>query len=195
MRRHLEWCPACSRELARLGDIPGMLDTVVPADVPPPAPPPRLEEELLDRVAREGRGRPSGRTQAAARSGRWACGRGSDAGPGARTHALGRRRGGVCARQPGRRARRARERRRGSGGRRDPRATPRPGPRSRPRRRLSALVHPKRRSLGERRQLSRARRDGRCRADRGSQARPVPPTGRDPCRQPRPAVLRGRLEY
>jgi anti-sigma factor RsiW len=63
MRRHLEACPACSRELARLGDIPGLLDTVVPADVPPPAPPPRLEEALLDRVAREGRGRPSGRAR------------------------------------------------------------------------------------------------------------------------------------
>ena len=63
MRRHLEWCPACSRELARLGDVPGLLDTVVPADVPPPAPPPHLEEALLDRVAREARGRPSDRAR------------------------------------------------------------------------------------------------------------------------------------
>lgn len=66
MRRHLESCAVCSRQRARLDDIPGLLDTVVPADVPPPAPPPRLEEALLDRVAREGRGRPSGRAR-----GRW----------------------------------------------------------------------------------------------------------------------------
>ena len=63
MRRHLESCSMCSRELARLGDIPVLLDTVVPADVPPPAPPPRLEEALLDHVAREGRRRPGGRTR------------------------------------------------------------------------------------------------------------------------------------
>jgi anti-sigma-K factor RskA len=65
MRRHLESCSACSRELARLGDMPGLLDTVVPADVPPPAPPPRLEEALLDRVARETRSseRPRGRAR------------------------------------------------------------------------------------------------------------------------------------
>ena len=63
MRRHLAGCPVCSREIARLGDIPALLDTIVPADIPPPVPPAELEEALLDRVAREGRERPSGRTR------------------------------------------------------------------------------------------------------------------------------------
>lgn len=67
MRRHLDSCPACSRELARLGDIPRLLDTVAPADVPPPAPPPRLEDALLDRLARETRGRPGGRARGRSR--------------------------------------------------------------------------------------------------------------------------------
>jgi len=64
MRRHLAGCPVCSREIARLGDIPALLDTIVPADIPPPVPPAELEEALLDRVAREGRELPKQRARA-----------------------------------------------------------------------------------------------------------------------------------
>jgi Anti-sigma-K factor rskA/Putative zinc-finger len=56
MKRHLEECELCRREYAALSSIPDLLDRIVPADVPPPAPSPALEEAVLDRVARE-RGR------------------------------------------------------------------------------------------------------------------------------------------
>jgi anti-sigma factor RsiW len=53
LRAHMETCRDCAREHAELAGIPALLDGVEPADVPPPAPPPRLEEAVLDRVARE----------------------------------------------------------------------------------------------------------------------------------------------
>jgi anti-sigma factor RsiW len=56
MKRHLEECEVCRREYAALSSIPHLLDRIGPADVPPPAPSPALEEAVLDRVARE-RGR------------------------------------------------------------------------------------------------------------------------------------------
>lgn len=53
MRRHLESCEPCRREHAALASLPGLLDQIQPADVPPPAPSGSLEEAVLDRVARE----------------------------------------------------------------------------------------------------------------------------------------------
>ncbi len=67
VRRHLETCPACAREHAALADLPALLDRVEPADVPPPAPPPALEEAVLDNWARERRqSRTTGGTRRAA---------------------------------------------------------------------------------------------------------------------------------
>lgn len=57
MRRHLEQCEECRREYESLASIPALLDRIKPADVPPPAPAPSLEEAVLDRVARERGGR------------------------------------------------------------------------------------------------------------------------------------------
>jgi anti-sigma-K factor RskA len=62
MRRHVESCETCRRELAALAPLPRLLDQIDPADVPPPAPPARLEEDLLDRVSREARRLRSRRT-------------------------------------------------------------------------------------------------------------------------------------
>lgn len=56
MRQHLEECEVCRREYSALAGLPALLDRIEPADVPPPAPDPALEEAVLDRVARE-RGR------------------------------------------------------------------------------------------------------------------------------------------
>jgi hypothetical protein len=56
MRRHLAACPHCGPEADRLAALPGLLDRIQPADVPPPALGPRVEEEVLDRFARERRG-------------------------------------------------------------------------------------------------------------------------------------------
>jgi len=53
MRAHVATCPRCRREVAALRRLPALLDEVEPSDVPPPTPPARLEEDLLDRVARE----------------------------------------------------------------------------------------------------------------------------------------------
>lgn len=53
MRRHLEECEECRREYEALAGIPGLLDRIVPADVPPPEPSASLEEAVVDRVARE----------------------------------------------------------------------------------------------------------------------------------------------
>jgi anti-sigma-K factor RskA len=53
MRSHLAVCPQCGPEVDRLAALPGMLDRIVPADVPPPTLSPRVEEAVLDRFARE----------------------------------------------------------------------------------------------------------------------------------------------
>jgi Anti-sigma-K factor rskA/Putative zinc-finger len=53
MRRHVAVCPHCGPEADRLVALPGLLDRIVPADVPPPALSPHVEEEVLDRFARE----------------------------------------------------------------------------------------------------------------------------------------------
>jgi anti-sigma-K factor RskA len=55
MRRHLAACPHCGPEVDRLAALPGLLDRIEPADVPPPALSARVEEEVLDRFARERR--------------------------------------------------------------------------------------------------------------------------------------------
>jgi anti-sigma-K factor RskA len=53
MRRHIAECPRCGREVHGLASLPVLLDHIEPADVPPPTPPPRVEEEVLDRFVRE----------------------------------------------------------------------------------------------------------------------------------------------
>jgi hypothetical protein len=58
MRRHLAGCPQCGPEADRLAALPGLLDRIEPADVPPPALPAEVEEAVLDRFARERRARP-----------------------------------------------------------------------------------------------------------------------------------------
>jgi anti-sigma factor RsiW len=55
MRRHLMDCSACAGEYAALASLPGLLDRIEPSDVPPPVPPPALEEAVLDRWMREHR--------------------------------------------------------------------------------------------------------------------------------------------
>jgi Anti-sigma-K factor rskA/Putative zinc-finger len=55
MRRHVAVCPECGPEAGRMRDLPGLLDRIEPADVPPPTLPPRVEEAVLDRFARERR--------------------------------------------------------------------------------------------------------------------------------------------
>jgi len=57
MRRHLATCPHCGPEADRLAALPGMLDRIQPADVPPPALSAQVEEAVLDRFARERGGR------------------------------------------------------------------------------------------------------------------------------------------
>jgi anti-sigma factor RsiW len=56
MRRHVPDCPYCEPEARALGRLPGLLDSIEPADVPPPSLSPAVEEAVLDRFARE-RGR------------------------------------------------------------------------------------------------------------------------------------------
>jgi Anti-sigma-K factor rskA/Putative zinc-finger len=61
MRRHVAGCPHCGPEADRLAALPGLLDRIAPADVPPPTLSPQVEEAVLDRFARERRegvGRP-----------------------------------------------------------------------------------------------------------------------------------------
>jgi hypothetical protein len=53
MRRHVAGCPYCGPEARALGVLPALLDTIDPADVPPPALSPSVEEAVLDRFARE----------------------------------------------------------------------------------------------------------------------------------------------
>ncbi len=55
MRRHVAVCPECGPEAQRLERLPWLLDRIAPADVPPPALPPQVEEAVLDRFARERR--------------------------------------------------------------------------------------------------------------------------------------------
>jgi anti-sigma-K factor RskA len=57
MGRHLEACPACAAEVGALDGLPRLLDRIEPADVPPPALSPGVEEAVLDRYARERRPR------------------------------------------------------------------------------------------------------------------------------------------
>jgi hypothetical protein len=53
MHRHVPSCQHCTRELRELGGVPVLLETIEPADVPPPTLPPETEEAVLDRFARE----------------------------------------------------------------------------------------------------------------------------------------------
>jgi anti-sigma-K factor RskA len=55
MRRHVAACPHCGPEIDRLAALPGLLDRIAPADVPPPSLSPEVEEAVLDRFARERR--------------------------------------------------------------------------------------------------------------------------------------------
>jgi hypothetical protein len=55
MRSHVAVCPHCGPEADRLAALPGILDRIVPADVPPPSLSPQVEEAVLDRFARERR--------------------------------------------------------------------------------------------------------------------------------------------
>jgi anti-sigma-K factor RskA len=55
MRAHVASCPQCGPEADRLAALPGLLDRIVPADVPPPALSPQVEEAVLDRFASERR--------------------------------------------------------------------------------------------------------------------------------------------
>jgi anti-sigma-K factor RskA len=55
MRRHVAECPYCGPELRMLDPLPGLLDRIEPADVPPPSLSPAVEEAVLDRFARERR--------------------------------------------------------------------------------------------------------------------------------------------
>jgi anti-sigma-K factor RskA len=55
MRRHVPGCPYCGPESRGLDSLPGLLDSIEPADVPPPTLSPSIEEAVLDRYARERR--------------------------------------------------------------------------------------------------------------------------------------------
>jgi len=55
MRAHVAECPHCGPEARALEGLPSLLDRIEPADVPPPALPPEVEEAVLDRFARERR--------------------------------------------------------------------------------------------------------------------------------------------
>jgi hypothetical protein len=57
MRDHVAACPTCGPEARRMASLPGLLDTVQPGDVPPPAAAPEVEEAILDRFVRERRPR------------------------------------------------------------------------------------------------------------------------------------------
>ncbi|HEY1273349.1 MAG TPA: anti-sigma factor [Thermoleophilaceae bacterium] len=72
MQRHLPTCAACAREHRSFAALPALLDQVEPDRVPPPLPPPELEEAVLDRVAKEAGRRPQVRRRVArARAGFW----------------------------------------------------------------------------------------------------------------------------
>jgi len=53
MRRHVAGCPHCGPEADRLAALPGLLDRIDPADVPPPVLSPQVEEKVLDKFASE----------------------------------------------------------------------------------------------------------------------------------------------
>ena len=53
MRLHVPGCPHCGPEARALGALPTLLDSIDPADVPPPALSPSVEEAVLDRFTRE----------------------------------------------------------------------------------------------------------------------------------------------
>jgi hypothetical protein len=53
MRLHVAGCPHCGPEARALGLLPALLDNIDPADVPPPALSPSVEEAVLDRFSRE----------------------------------------------------------------------------------------------------------------------------------------------
>jgi Anti-sigma-K factor rskA/Putative zinc-finger len=53
MRLHVADCPYCGPESRALGVLPSLLDSIDPAEVPPPAVSPSVEEAVLDRFARE----------------------------------------------------------------------------------------------------------------------------------------------
>jgi anti-sigma factor RsiW len=55
MGTHLATCAACAVEVEALRGLPRLLDRIEPADVPPPALSPEVEEAVLDRYAREQR--------------------------------------------------------------------------------------------------------------------------------------------
>ena len=55
MRVHVAGCPHCWPDARALGPLPGLLDQIELADVPPPSPSPTIEEAVLDRFARERR--------------------------------------------------------------------------------------------------------------------------------------------
>jgi anti-sigma-K factor RskA len=58
MRRHVAECPHCGPEARALASLPVLLDSIEPADVPPPTLAPSVEEAVLDRFARERARRP-----------------------------------------------------------------------------------------------------------------------------------------
>jgi anti-sigma-K factor RskA len=70
MRRHVAVCPQCGPEAQRLQGLPGLLDRIAPADVPPPTLSPQVEEAVLDRFARERREEGAGGASER-RAGRW----------------------------------------------------------------------------------------------------------------------------
>ena len=53
MRLHVAGCPHCEPEARVLSALPTLLDSIDPADVPPPALSPSVEEAVLDRFTRE----------------------------------------------------------------------------------------------------------------------------------------------
>jgi anti-sigma factor RsiW len=57
VERHIESCPRCGREYGELSALPALLDLAGSAEPELEAPPAELEEAVLDRFARERRGR------------------------------------------------------------------------------------------------------------------------------------------
>jgi anti-sigma-K factor RskA len=63
MRSHVATCPHCARESRELAALPGLLDAIEPADVPPPQLRPEVEEAVLDRFAQEHKRPPAPRSR------------------------------------------------------------------------------------------------------------------------------------
>jgi hypothetical protein len=55
LERHLDDCPRCRREHAELAGVPALLEMLDTPDAVPEAPPPELEDAVLDRFARDRR--------------------------------------------------------------------------------------------------------------------------------------------